>query len=295
MDQATMEQRIKDIQAYVNGLDGALVEKSWFLDFLPERVTTVIDFGCADGALMQHCKDRNAPLGMMLHRGEPLRKACRKSGELKYIGVERDAEFRARCRDRGFECYQALDDVPLPDTKNACLVFSSVLHEVASYGSLEALWDRLGAGYGRVWPSYIAIRDMAPGGYDGFSHDAYCELSGVMHRSGRGWMLDDYERRWGRIETGESALHFLLKYRYEANWDREVGENYFAADPATLHRLYRKSGYRATWSERSALHYLQQRWAEDFGFTADKTTALESFLLFATTHFRLFLEDDSGA
>ena len=156
-----MEQRIKDVQAYVNGLDGALAEKSWFLDFLPERVTTVIDFGCADGALMQHCRDRDLTLGALC-RGGSLFEGGRKSGELKYIGVERDAEFRARCRDRGFECYQALDDVPYPDTKNACLVLSSVLHEVASYGSLEALWDRLGAGCGRVWPPYIAIRDMAP-------------------------------------------------------------------------------------------------------------------------------------
>ena len=43
--------------------------------------------------------------------------------------------------------------------------------------------------------------------------------------------LIDFSNKWGTIDNYKNLIHFLLKYRWKVNWNREVNENYFPIRP----------------------------------------------------------------
>ncbi len=59
-------------------------------------------------------------------------------------------------------------------------------------------------------------------------------------------------------------MHYLLKYKYIENWDREVNENYL---PVSLETLKSKipSSYKIAYEDNFILPYLQSQVNKDFG------------------------------
>lgn len=124
------------------------------------------------------------------------------------------------------------------------LVLSSVIHEIYSYK--DDFYDDVGVFWSNIKRckfKAIAIRDMSIGGnaFTSVPVDATLWVyenvfkSSDIHFKGHTMLsiTESFEDVWGAICDVENRkvdvhrlVHFLIKYRYQENWDREVKEDY---------------------------------------------------------------------
>lgn len=76
--------------------------------------------------------------------------------------------------------------------------------------------------------------------------------------------MADYKMRWGHYDAYD-IVHFLLKYRYTENWERELNENYSplccAGKINDLLNLYSKntgSHYEQIYGHQYLLPYIRE-------------------------------------
>ena len=155
---------------------------------------------------------------------------------------------------------------------------SSVIHEVYSYAdeehTVKGFWNDLKKCNFKA----IAIRDMSlgKGSYAEVPKDAVFYVYDNIFKSPKYVeRLESFEEIWGAICSDESdihrllsikrLIHFLIKYRYVENWDREVKENYL---PVTQDKLQEWIvdflGYHLVHKESSKLPFYHKCWAKDF-------------------------------
>ncbi|MEL6312160.1 MAG: methyltransferase, partial [Pseudomonadota bacterium] len=199
---------IRSLDGYTARMKKTLLDKAFFIDKIDAE--TVVDYGCADGELIA-----------FLQALFP---------EKTYVGFDPDVAMleRARTRVPGAQFAATWDDVPGDDAPDGdcadqALVLSSVVHEVYAYSTAEEVrtfWDRVfDSGF-----AFIALRDMVPS----TAVDRRADLNDVarIYRHADMNRLKRFESVWGTIENNKALLHWLLKYRYTDNWEREVEENY---------------------------------------------------------------------
>ena len=89
-----------------------------------------------------------------------------------------------------------------------------------------------------------------------------------------------FESCWGSLNDNWSLTHFLLKYRYQAEWERELRENYL---PISVERMLGlvPTEYTPTFIEHYTLPFLRERVMADFGIQLQERT-----------HFKLILKKD---
>ena len=100
-----------------------------------------------------------------------------------------------------------------------------------------------------------------------------------IHKQANEHMLKEFERINSNIKDNHSLIHFLMKYRYVQNWDREVRENYF---PITVEQVLYKidfNKYNVVYFEHYILPFTKEKVKEDFEIE-----------LKDPTHFKLLLE-----
>lgn len=163
--------------------------------------------------------------------------------------------------------------------KNPLLNLSSVIHEVYSYSSPEDVakfWSQqvFGGNF-----KYITIRDMMPSveltknEIGNYKDDARKVRQKADRKS-----LDTFEEVWGSIYSEyKNFIHFLLKYKYTDNWEREVNENYL---PITLEELESKipSDYSIIYEKDFVLPYLRQEVKKDFGVELTHSTHVKMII-----------------
>lgn len=268
-------ERISDYGTYTDGMRKSMTDKTWFLDKI-DGVAEIIDYGCADGALLQYISNAMPNV-------------------FELAGIDIDEEMLKRASENlSFNCSQFVSlytPERFSDIREraniSCLNCGSVIHEVYSYGtdlSIEEFWEFVfQTGF-----KYIAIRDMAMSRidisvpkdvrddalrkisvYNGFHPDASVRFNDFarFNSSKYSSKLD-----WRYI------VHYLLKYRYVTNWDREMRENYL---PLLVEEVLLKipSNYRIKYYEHYTLPYLKDRVLEDFGIDLN-----------TKTHYKLLLE-----
>lgn len=160
--------------------------------------------------------------------------------------------------------------------KKSCLILSSVIHEIYSYldeDGINEFWNRVfESGF-----DYIVIRDMA------LKFDARSEKNALspfhvdnIYNYADSCQVKDFEEIWGKLSLRNNAIHFLMKYRYTDNWEREVREDYFPLsfgrieEIKFLHPKGRK--YERTYSDHFQLPFLKKKVLEDFKFHLDIKT-----------------------
>ncbi len=155
------------------------------------------------------------------------------------------------------------------------LNISSTLHEVCFYGTpqdVEQFRTRVfGSGF-----HYITLRDMMVSDADTRPADP-AALRAVRENVTYAAQLEDFEQVWGRIETQRELVHFLLKYKYTTNWEREVRENYLPVTKETL-LTYIPSNYRIIYLQHTTLPYLAWQVEKDFGISLTTPTHLKIIL-----------------
>lgn len=89
--------------------------------------------------------------------------------------------------------------------------------------------------------------------------------------------LNDFESVWGKIYTQHDIVHYLLKYKYTENWEREVQQNYV---PITLEQLLDKilDGYEVTYFDHFTLPYIAWQIKKDFGIELTTPTHVKLIL-----------------
>lgn len=256
------ETTIKNLEIYNIRMDKSIEDKLWFLG-QPEikDVDIFVDFGCANGNMLRH-----------MYYQDP--------GKV-YIGYDNNTEMlsiaKEYCKNTGIKFIYNFENIKeyinreYPG-KKVCLILSSVLHEVYSY-------TPAGAGIDEFWknikedldPDYIVIRDMTWGfGFDSkYSYreeqvrhfDCCYKISELANQD----QIKDFERVVGRklINNLKDITHFLLKYKYVENWDREVQENYLSYTTTDVISKLRDK-YKLTYFKYYCLPYLHEQFMKDF-------------------------------
>lgn len=215
-------------------------------------------------------------MGFGCANGELIRELQALFGEHRYIGYDISEDMISEAREYvpSAEFYSNRNDIDV-DFKNSLLNISSTLHEVYSYSpkeEIEIFWKRVFESGFR----YIAIRDMMLSETD-FREAETDQLAVVMSNKEYTEKLKDYESVWGKITTQRDLVHYLLKYKYTENWEREVRENYV---PITLEQLLEiiPDDYEITYLDHFTLPYTAWQIKNDFGINLTTPTHIKLIL-----------------
>lgn len=88
--------------------------------------------------------------------------------------------------------------------------------------------------------------------------------------------LENHEEGFGKIRTVADMNHFLLKYFYTDNWDREGKENYIPVTFEDYHQILNLLDMRILYEDGYLMPYLKNKWQQDFGLTDDEVGVFKS-------------------
>ncbi len=248
---------------YLERMSKPLQEKLKVAKFIPEGTKTVLDVGCADGTVT-----------LALAEMYP---------EIKFVGIDLNKEFieDAKIKAAGktnvsFENVYLRERLSNPERFDVVL-FCSVLHEFYSYGEgistvVKALADahEILKKNGR-----LIIRDMILYDYAGKSQLWVKEMKEKVTVKGEiAHLLADFETIFGETVSVKQLNHFLLKYMYGDNWEREGRENYVPVSFEEYDQIFKLLGMMVLFQRSSTIPYLKEKWRTDFGFADSE---LESF------------------
>lgn len=263
LEELVGDKPIADFDDYIEGMKMSMEDKLFFVDKLDFDV--IVDFGCANGtflSLVQNMKPNVKLIGYdlddtMLSKAESI------------LGEE--ALLTSRWEQVVLE---------LSKYEKPLLNLSSVIHEVYSYSHssvIKKFWEQQVFGGNFKW---ITIRDMIP--------------SVEIHKDERKsfeddvkrvkdladpYYLESFEERWEPIENNyRTFVHFLLKYRYIDNWQRELNENYL---PVSLETVKKKipSSYKIISEEDFVVPFIKEKVMEDFGILIKHSTHTKMIIL----------------
>lgn len=258
LEELVGDKPIKNLQDYIDGMNYTIKDKLFFVDMV--NFDMIVDFGCADGTFLEN-----------LSKIYP---------KVKLIGYDLDESMLNRARKRVPKAKFTNDWNEVKKllwySTSPLLNLSSVIHEVYSYSDeVQSFWNNqvFGGDF-----KYITIRDMIPSlelnkeEISGFKND----IKNVRQKSNKS-ILDSFEDRWGTITSYKNLVHYLMKYRFVDNWERELNENYL---PISLETLKSKipSNYKIVYEEDFLLPFLKQQVKKDFNVNLTHSTHLKMIL-----------------
>lgn len=248
--------KISNLDIYINRMQKSVLDKMFFIDKVFDPFSNIVDFGCANGELIK-------ALQLLF-------------GDYRYFGYDISTEMLLEAQKNVpvASFYSDWNEMKV-DFTDSLLNISSTLHEVYSYSSqeeIEEFWHRVfESGF-----KYIAIRDMMLSDAEQMKADAE-QYNSVIKNEIYADQLNDYEHVWGKISTQHDLIHYLLKYKYTENWDREVRENYV---PITLEQLLEiiPDNYEITYLNHFTLPYIAWQIKNDFGIELTTPTHIKLIL-----------------
>lgn len=266
----------KDLQSYNSAMGRAVDEKLFFLDKLDLDASDfcIVDFGCADGTVLQEI-ERRIPSKEGFYRGFvgfDISETMIKLAKERWSGQTYDVKFTSNWEEVRYAIALAKEkDIPV------ILLLSSVLHEVYSYGQkqdIETFWERINNSQADV----VVFRDMMWSTvYRNWDVGYWVEK--IRYRYAKvlttDYKLPEFEKKWGTIEVPNNLLHYLLKYQWQVNWERENNEDYL---PISLSQFLEKmrTTYEPSYLEHYVLPYLQRKVAQDWCIDLDVPTHLKA-------------------
>lgn len=250
-------QKINNYDVYTSGMSKSYQDKLFFLDKIKEDITGIVDFGCADGTLIEYI-DKNT------------------SG-IKLVGYDFDENMINIAKSKSNHIFSTdfNDCLNNIEVDKSLLNLSSVLHEIYSYSTsndIDLFWERVfDSGF-----VYIAIRDLCAS--ESINRPSNInDYVKLLQKSNRE-QLAEYESIWGSVRENRNLVHYLLKYRYVENWAREVRENYFSL---SLERLFSKvptDKYEIVYFESYILPFAANKVKEDFDIDLHDNTHVKLLL-----------------
>lgn len=202
---------ITNLDKYTSAMQNTLLDKIWFLDKIDPNINTIIDFGCADGALFNFIEE------LFPNR-------------FTFVGIDSSAEMITRTVQNTLDIpqnrisfHEELAAVKEFDLENSILVLNSVLHELYNYLSYPVRTNILRELFTKYNFKYIAIRDMhkiEDGSFVGYPKYRIKDKD-ILKRK----VEFDAQEYFAKADIN-GLIEFLLKYNYVDNWSRECSERY---------------------------------------------------------------------
>lgn len=253
-----MMQKINNLDVYTTGMQKSLNDKLFFMDKV-DGIDRIVDFGCADGAF--------------------LRKMYKINPDIDYVGYDNNVEMITQARNltdcEKFKNIRFTDEYAFSNTNNTLLNLSSVIHEIYSYSQpdeINTFWNNvLYKNY-----KYIAIRDFCISKSINRQSDIN-DYTKVIQNADKE-QIDEYESIWGSLRDNRNLVHYLMKYRYTENWNREVRENYFPIPLETLLSMIPTYKYEIIYFEDYILSFTKNQIKEDFNIDLHDNTHVKLLL-----------------
>lgn len=257
-------EEIANPKQYLERMSKPLQEKLKIARFLPESgVKKILDVGCADGTVTLALADMYPEVDLV---GIDL------SGEFVKIAQDRIGERKNVRFEKGF----LRERLANPERFDVVL-FCSVLHEFYSYGEgISTIVKALADAHEILNPGgTLIIRDMILYNYASQSPLWVKKMrEKVIAKEGILPLLTDFESYFGRADSTKNLNHFLLKYLYADNWEREGRENYVPVSFEEYDQILGLLGMQVLFQRSSTIPYLKGKWQADFDLTEAE---LESF------------------
>lgn len=256
---------IVDDKVYLERLAKPLVEKLKIARFIPASAETVLDAGCAEGTVTLALADLFP--------------------DKKFLGIDLNAEFikqaKAKVADRKNVSFESgyLRERLLKSERFDVVIFCSVLHEFFTYGEgISTVVKALADGHELLnIGGTMIIRDMIL--YE-YSKEANLLLDSIVSKIRAkpeiAKYIGDFENRFGKLNSLNRVNHFLLKYWYTENWQREGKEFYTPVSYEQYDQILRLLGMKVQFQHSYLIPYLKEKWMTDFGLTEDELAPLRS-------------------
>lgn len=243
-----------DLDIYTTEMSKSVWDKAFFMDKIP-GVKCIIDFGCADGAMIRYL----SPL----------------FPDIMFVGYDISKELIDRARKT--PPFNAniiyFEDGPLAGVaalihfvlnsfkpKEICINFSSVLHEVFSStggaSNIKFLVEHL-------HPRYITIRDMYCDEYIPFaSEKQFLDIWGPLPAS----KTMEFTDKFGKLNNWRDMTHLLMKLQWRDNgWEEEMKEDYYSWN---IHDFldFLDDKYIPSFECRYQLPYLSEYWKKKYNW-----------------------------
>lgn len=237
-----------DYNIYTTEMSKSVWDKAFFMDKVP-GTKCIIDFGCADGA--------------MIHFLAPL------FPDIIFVGYDINEQLIKKARmDKPFYAnvtyFTDINDIINYiltiniSSRELCINFSSVLHEVFSSTGGTEIIKRL---VNELEPQYITIRDMYCDEHIPFASESqYLKVWGPLPAD----KTIEFENKFGHINDWHDITHFLMKLQWVDNgWENEMEENYYSWN---IHNLldFLDDKYIPSFDCRYQLPYLSEKWKKEY-------------------------------
>ena len=269
----------KNILSYNENMAKGMEDKLFFLNELPKNQEyTFVDFGCADGTLINYLVSIYNNYYTNTYIGYDISDTMIELAKTNFNGGAKDVNFTSDWKD----VVKNLSEQPIYRKK--VLILSSVIHEVYSYAAdqddIITFWRRVvDSGF-----DYICIRDMMcsedldrptdPSIIQSMSdiyNDIYNRSNQLIKQK------EEFNKHWGSFDNMKNVVHFLLKYRWVVNWERELNENYF---PITIDDMMENiiefGTYNLVYFKRFRVPFLDKCFKDDFNITLDDYTHIKA-------------------
>lgn len=241
-----------NLDIYTSEMAKSVWDKAFFMDKIP-GAKCVIDFGCADGAMIRYLSSLYP--------------------DITFIGYDINRELIEMARatppfnaNLMYCCgiWEGIDDLmEIVTTRfkpaEICINFSSVLHEVySSTGGIEVIQHLIDS----LMPRYITIRDMYCDESLQFTVPSFDAVWGPLPAS----PSIDFCDRFGPIKDWRDMTHLLMKLQWIDNgWEDELNENYYSW---TIDKFIDDIGgkYIPSFDCRYQLPYLGEKWKKEYGW-----------------------------
>lgn len=248
----------------------SMEDKLFFLKLLPAEDNYVfVDFGCADGTMLNILSD------MLEHNrnkysyiGYDISDTMINLAKANFHGdADTDIHYFTDWEDVEKQLKTYITHTTYYEQKKYVLILSSVIHEVYSYSDMKQILE--------FWYhvtntnfDYIVVRDMCPTTDIDRPTDEFMlhTLNNMIRdREPYNTLINDFEAIHGSIENNKNFIHFLLKYRYQINWEREVKENYFPIYVEDLlTAITGEEKYRIMYIKRFIVPFIKKQIYNDF-------------------------------
>lgn len=260
---------LRDRQGYLARLAAGLHDKLRVARYLSPDAGRVLDVGCADGALT-----------LALAAAYPA---------VQFTGIDLDPDFIVQAQAHARQAAlpnvdfrrSYLRDLLAEPARFDYVIFASVLHEFWTYGEgsssvLKALADA----HELLQPGGTTIiRDMMLEAYADHATLHVAAIRAKVAASVHAPTLAAFEAYWGAATTLATINHFLLKYRYHENWERELPEHYLPMTHEQYLQIFALLGMRVQTHALYLLPFLRERWQAEFALDADELDLLRSTAL----------------
>lgn len=222
-----------------------------FIPFYTLGKKSILDVGCADGALMKVIKEVNP--------------------EARVVGIDLNSNAVDRARAAGLEVYHmALEEVyENIDADFDCIIFSSVLHEISSYASANRfsslpIREALACAHGLLEEDGIIIIRDGLQDYDEekvtakFTNPEDVEwFHKFVAESEYPYFISDYHDMGGAITCYAGMMQeFLATWTWgEKSWPREIQEKFCILGETSWLRTVKNVGFEIITFQKSKEDY----------------------------------------